>query len=248
MSAPAVLRPDSLPPDSLRPDEEPLAGYAAISRPAIAALALGLASPLILISPLLIFVPLAALAVAVMALRQIAASGGQLKGTWPATIGLCLATLFLGWGVTGQLSRQANLAERAERFADGWLALVHEGRLQEAHQLMRAGSDRIRNAEARTEHYQTDREASDALQRLFAAEPLKSFRAMGPRGTWQLDGIASQSRSGTTDQIVLKYLYDPGDGSGARPLWITIVRTDDGTARPADWQVRQTEAFLPQSI
>jgi hypothetical protein len=251
MSASAFSKSDSSlpePPDSLRPDEESLAGYAAISRPAVAALVLGLAAPLILISPLLIFVPLGALAVAILALRQIAASGGQLKGAWPATIGLCLATLFLGWGVTGQLSRQANLAGRAERFADGWLKLVHEGRLQEADQLMRAGSDRIRNPEARAEHYRIDIEASSSLQGRFGAEPLKSFRAIGPQGTWHLAGIASQSRSVDNDVIVLKYQYDRGDGSGPRPMWITVVRTAEQSTRPPEWQIRHAEAFLPQGI
>jgi hypothetical protein len=242
MSAPAL--PSS---DSLRPDEQPLAEYVAVSRPAIAALALGLASPLVLVSPLLIVVPLAGLAVAAFALRQSAASGGQLKGTWPATIGLCLATLFLGWGATQQFSRQAILSEQAERFASGWLALVREGRLQEADQLMRPGGERIRHAAALAEHYKENPEAGENLQATFAGDPLKAFRELGKAATYQLDGIAAQSRNGDSDEIVLEFVFEAPGGSGPRSMWITVARhASEEASRPADWQVRRVEAFPPQ--
>src|SRR3970040_1190307 len=95
---------DAPPAETLRPDEQALVQYAAVSKAAPGALALGLASPLILVTPLLLLLPLAGIVVAAVALRRIATSEGQLTGYWPATIGLCLATLFLGWGASYQLA------------------------------------------------------------------------------------------------------------------------------------------------
>jgi hypothetical protein len=229
--------------DDLHPDEEQLAGYVAISRPAVGALLLGLASPLILVSPLLVVIPLAGIAVATVALRSIAASRGQQKGYWMATIGLCLATLFFGWGVTRQLSRQSLLVAEAEQFASGWLQLAREGKLQEADQLMRESVSRIRNPAALAEYYQENREARENMQALFSREPLKSFRLIGPQGTFRFASIAGQSRHGNTDEVVLKYVYAGSDGAEPRSLWIRISR--EARAGTADWMVRTVEDRAP---
>ena len=61
----------------------------------------------------------------------IAASNGQLVGRLPAILGLCLAALFLGWGLTRHFSRQAALESAARRASEGWLALVQAGKLED---------------------------------------------------------------------------------------------------------------------
>jgi hypothetical protein len=233
------------PPDELHPDDGQLAGYVAISRSAVAALALGVASPLILASPLLFVVPLAGVVLAAVALRGIAASEGQLKGRWLATIGLCLATLFLGWGVTRQFSRQARLVEGAERFAGGWLELVRQGKLQEADQLLRERLQRISSPDALAEHYTKDREAARNMQMFFDGEPLQSFRTLGAAGSFRFNSLAGQSRSNEGDELVLKYDFDGGDGSSQRSLWITVARTYDARRGTSDWIVRRVEARAP---
>src|SRR5688572_30400891 len=232
--------------ETLLPEEQALVHYSAVSKTAICALALGLAAPLFLASPLLIVVPLAALAVAVVALRQIAASEGELKGTWLATIGLCLATLFLGWGMTHQIARTAVLAREAQRFAEAWLDLVREGKIQQADQLMRDAAARPRTEEELTEYYRTDREASENLQMFFGREPMKGFREAGAQVTYSLRRIAAQSRYSQSDEIVLEYAYDAGRGEGPRTMWISVSRQHNG--RKADWKVRSAEAFLPASV
>jgi hypothetical protein len=239
MTAPALQSTDEL-----QPDEESLARYAAISRTAVAALMLGVASALVLTSPLLIVVPLAAAAVAVIALRQIAASSGQLKGQWPATVGLCLATLFLGWGVTQQASRQAMLADRAEALVDHWLSLVKDGKLQQADQWRRPIVSRIEGDAALADLYGTDKEAANSLQMFFASEPLKSFQAAGPDVSWRLEGIAAQSRTSDSEELVLKYLFKAADGS-ERPMWISISRRLEGLSQRPNWEVQSVEAALP---
>lgn len=231
--------------DELHPDEQQLADYVAISRAAVGALLLGFASPLILISPLLLVVPLAGIVTAAVALRGIASSQGQLRGQWLATIGLCLATLFLGWGVTRQLSRQTIVVEEAEQFASAWLELVRQGKLQEADQYHNGRLQRITSPEALAEHYAKNREAADTLQGRFAGEPLKSFRTMGPGGGYRFDSIAAQSRSNQGDDIVLKYQFTPGADATPRNLWIRVGRTYDSRQGTADWIVSRVEGRAP---
>jgi hypothetical protein len=234
--------------ETVRPEEQAPAHYAAISKAAIGALVLGLAAPLFLASPLLIVVPLAGLALAVVALRQIAASEGELKGTWPATIGLCLATLFLGWGLTHQVTRKAELAEQAERFADGWLALVREGKLQQADQLMRDSASRPRTDEELAEYYKTNMEASENMQMFFGREPMQGFLAAGPQVTYALRRVASQTQYSSTDEIILEYEYESSQGDGPRTMWISVARRANDVGRPANWIVRSADAVVPVSV
>jgi len=231
--------------ETLRPDEEPLAHYAAVSRSALAALALGMASPLILVSPLLVIVPLAAVVVAGIALVQISRSRGQLQGRWPATIGLCLATLFLGWGVTRQVTRQATLAQEAVRFADDWLRLVREGKLHQADQLKRWGNDRIHSEQAMADFYEHNREASEGLQAYFSNEPLQGLRMLGPGGSVELEGIAGQMAAGTTDEVILRYRFGSPAENQPRRLWITVARKQGDSRQPAEWYVQAVDPFFP---
>jgi hypothetical protein len=233
--------------ETLRPDEEALVQYAAVSKAALVALALGLASPLILVAPLLLVVPLAGIVVAAVALRQIATSEPRLTGYWPATIGLCLSTLFLGWGATHQVTRQAVLASQAERLADGWLALVRDGKLQRADQMKRPAGERPRSDEELAEFYSADQEARDNLQSFFASEPMKSFLAAGPQVNYRHIRIAGQLRYGLTDQIVLEYRYQTKGGE-SRTMWITVMRTGRADGRPADWQVHAASDVLPMTV
>src|SRR5438128_216869 len=100
-----------LPPQPHLPDEKPVAEYRSIAPVALVAVGLGLASALVLITPLLAIIPCAAIVAGLVALRAISSSQGQLAGRAPAIAGLCLATLFLGYGLTRHLARQSLLEQ-----------------------------------------------------------------------------------------------------------------------------------------
>jgi len=242
MSAPALETSDRL-----HPDEQPLADYVPVSRLAVAALVLGLVSPLIFVSPLLVVVPLAAVVVAAIGLWQIGASGGQLKGHWPATIGLCLGSLFLGWGMTQQVSRQITLTDHAERLVADWLTLIKSGELQKADQFRRGASGRISDTKALVEYYKANPEATDGLQTFFANEPLKSFRAAGPQVDCRSHGIISSIKARDGEQLVVKYEFLSAEGIW-RPMWITVGRTLEGTAQTVNWEIRMVEATPPHGM
>src|SRR5256885_5271102 len=141
-------------PHGLLPDDQPVAHYRSVAPLAVVTLVLGFSSALILTTPLLAPVPVAAIVVGIAALRAIRTSGGQLAGRVPAIAGLCLATFFLGFGLSRHLARQSALEQRAREMADVFLRLLQEGRSQEAHQFRLSPVLRITAPEALVEHYE----------------------------------------------------------------------------------------------
>ncbi|MEX2173163.1 MAG: hypothetical protein WD872_02300 [Pirellulaceae bacterium] len=232
--------------EPLHSQDQSLAAYSAVSRLAVLCLFLGLASALILISPLLALVPLATAAVAVVALRRIGASDGQLTGRIPATIGLCLAALFFGWGAARQLSRQMAMAAQAQQVADGWLEVVREGRLREADQLMKTPYDRAPTPQAMDEYYQADMEATETMQSFFGSQPMLAYRKIGPQAQFHFDSAAGLRQDGFTDSVVLKYFYSGPESAAEIPLYITVARTTQSPSRRPGWYVQTARDSLPQ--
>jgi len=105
-------------------DVNNVAEYRSLSVMAIISLLIGLASPLCMISPVFMMLPLLGTFLAVITLRQIASSEGRLAGRWAATIGLVLC---IGSG-TSAFSRNAVVryvrSARAEEFGREWLTKI----------------------------------------------------------------------------------------------------------------------------
>lgn len=231
---------------ALRPDEKPLAEYRSVSGVAVAAAILGLASPLALLNPLLAPVPIAALVAAVVALQAIRGSGGQLVGRIPALVGLCLATFFLGWGFTSHLTRQSLLEQRAKEAVDGWLMLLQEGKVEQAHQYRLSPVARLSSPEALTDHYNSNKEAGEDLKSFRSSPGVRDLMTFGPDAKVQFEGLASTVRDGFSDIIVLKYSY--ARPAGARqPVWVHATRRyDDSTKRP-EWEIGGLSLSPPQN-
>ena len=230
----------------VHPDDAALEQYSSVSRSAILAVVLGPISALVLVSPLLAIVPLAAIATAVVALRQIANSEGRLLGAWPATMGLCLAMLFLGWGLSRQVTREIALARQAQDFADGWLILVRDGKVQLADQLTRPPSTRVHGKEAIEELYSTNKAAGEEIESIFASDMLKDYVGAGSGASFALEGVTAHTQFGFTDDIVLKYtvrLAKPA--SSPKALWITVERNIDELNGLSGWRITRVEGNPP---
>src|SRR5689334_16992757 len=116
-------------------ESDSLPQYRSISSLAVLALLFGLAAPLALVNPLLLAVPLAAVVLALFALRQIAANIEILSGR-----GLALTALFLGVAIlfytpVRLYSRYEVLKGTARELAETYLKLLQQGKFEEAHQL-----------------------------------------------------------------------------------------------------------------
>jgi len=102
--------------------------YRSLSTLAVVALALGLCSSLVLVSPLMMVVPLATVAIACLALKGIAASDGGLSGVRLAQCGLALAILFGVMSVARVQFRDQLLQSQVDQAARRWLSLAALGR------------------------------------------------------------------------------------------------------------------------
>lgn len=234
-------------PSHLRPDEKSLAEYRSVSRMAVAAACLGIASAVVLLTPLLVPVAVAAILIAVLALRAIAASGGQLVGRLPAMAGLSLAVLFLSWGTSRHLSRQAALETAARQVVAGWLRLIQEGQLEQAHQLRQAPERRLSSPEALQESYKKNPDAAKELQGFTSQNGVKALIAAGPSARLEYGGLTSAQHDGFSDQLQLKFTLErsPEQG-GPLPLWINIARRHNDQTRRAHWEPQSIDTNPPQ--
>ena len=118
--------------------------YRSLSSMAVVAFVLGLCSVAMFAGPLLVVVPLAAVAAALLALKGIAASGGGLSGARLAWWGLALAILFGAASSARVKVRDVIMQRQADAVAQQWVALAAEGRAEDMLVLMtRAAGDKL---------------------------------------------------------------------------------------------------------
>jgi hypothetical protein len=226
-------------PPSLNSHEQGLEQYRSISRLALLALGLGLASALVLVNPLLAPIPLLAVAVAVLSLRGIRASSGQMVGRVPAVAGLCLAMFFLGWGISARFSRAWTLESHARQFAEQWLRLVAEGDLQQADQLRVPAASRMGSTVLRKEFYEKNPQAQTELTAFFAKPEMRDFIALGKDVKIHFDSLDGNESSAYVDRLFLRYTFSDAQGTIVpRLLTITVKRQQDEDH--VDWQIEST--------
>lgn len=113
-----------------RSDELP--GYRPVSRLAVASLAAGLGSALVLFTPLAAMVPLVAIALALAALAGIRRAEGRIAGRWVALAALALAVGFVSQATTAAFADRWLAARRARATATAWIESIRAGRLADA--------------------------------------------------------------------------------------------------------------------
>jgi hypothetical protein len=113
-----------------RSDE--LAGYRPVSRLAVAALAAGCGSGLVLFTPLAAMLPLLAIVLAVAALAELRRGGGRIAGRWAALGGLALAVGFVSQAAASALADRWVAGRRAVATATTWIDSIRAGRLADA--------------------------------------------------------------------------------------------------------------------
>jgi len=115
--------------------ESPAGAYHSVSALAVIALVIGLLSPLAFAHELLWSLPLAGIALAVVAIVRIDRSDGMLVGRWAAVFGLAISLFCAAGAITQATTRRLWLAYRADRMTERFVELLREGKSREAHQL-----------------------------------------------------------------------------------------------------------------
>jgi hypothetical protein len=126
---------------SEHPDPE-LAGYRPVNGWALAALLLGFAGPLAFADPLLWWVPLVGIAIAIVALARIRRSDLPTVGRKAAIVGLILSLAVAAAAPTRLLTRNYWLVARADELANQWFERLRAGQTRQAYDLMFHSSPR----------------------------------------------------------------------------------------------------------
>jgi hypothetical protein len=108
------------------------ADYRTISVLALVSLVLGLTAPLCLMAPLLFALPIAGVALALLAIRRIAVSDGALIGRAAAMIGLALSIASMTAAYTHTTLVQELLSWQSRAVALEWIALLQAGKTEQA--------------------------------------------------------------------------------------------------------------------
>lgn len=148
---------------SFSTENDQVDGYRKLSRLAVWSIPLGLLSALSLISPLLWFIPLVAIAFALGGLWNISHSTDT-TGRRLALIGLVIALLFGTWGVSWTLSRQFIIKQQATKHAAEWFELMQNQEYMQGHQLCLDYYDRRPPGSSLEKHYainESDKELTE---------------------------------------------------------------------------------------
>ncbi len=121
-------------------DVQSLDGYRTLSVLALVSFVIGLAAPLAFAAPLARAIPLIGIGVALVALRQIAVSGGFLAGRWAATAGLALSVASLLSVLSYSQVTRFLQVRQAEEFGRSWLATLQSGDTERAFRLTSQGA------------------------------------------------------------------------------------------------------------
>ena len=218
--------------------EPELTQYRAISFWAVATLVAGLAAPLALIGPLLWWVPLVTIPLALLAFRQLRQPDPRYVGHTAAVIGVCSAALFFGWAITQRVSREARLVQEAQKLADDYLELILAGKIPEAHQIQTSAARRQANEANLEAYYEAQVEAGRDFRAFRDNEPVKSLSGQRGKIELQLAEVVRHTTEGLSDYCTLRYEITAGQVPGSSgSLWITVKRDSHSDTPGSDWQV-----------
>ncbi|HEY1598775.1 MAG TPA: hypothetical protein VGG64_04190 [Pirellulales bacterium] len=169
--------------------------YRAISVLALFALVLAVASVLAFAHPALWVMPLASVAVSLMALRRIAENPHRMLGRGIAIVSLLLALLLGAAAISRSAVSIARTRQEARLITDAWFDAVLHSRLETALELMQETGSRQSAGDDVVAHYRDDPKAAAAL-RSFAAMPLV-------RALRTVDGSATVRYLKTEEEVTL---------------------------------------------
>ena len=237
----------SVKPSSLSlPSEPELSQYRAISPWAVATLLVGLVSPLALVGPLLWWVPLVAIPLALLAARQLQQSDPLYVGRKAAIAGACLAALFFSWSVTQRISREVRINSEARQFADDLLKLILDGKLREAHQIQSAAARRQSPGSDLAAYYQAQADAKKDLEAFQKIDAVAAIAGKASDFEFAPGVVTRHTNDGPGDYFQLRYELVRGEfPTGTSTLWIAAKREHRPDSGTSEWQINSISLTEP---
>lgn len=179
--------------------------YRAVSGWAIAALILGLLSPLALVDVWLSVIPVAGIVVAVVALARIAWLAPALTGRKAALAGLFVAVLCASATAADQWFFWRSIDHEARQFAKAWFDFLSEDEPLKAHQLSLPPSRRQPLNEKLPDYYEKGEPWHDELEGYLAQPAIQRLLALGKQA--QVRYRATEASGGATHSIAVRQLF-----------------------------------------
>jgi hypothetical protein len=215
--------------------------YRSVSGAAIVGLVLSLLSPLALIRPILVGIPIAAGIVCVVALLRIRAAGGNRIGTTPAMIGLGLACLFAAAAPAQIIAYNRALHARARPIAQAWLELLQRREPHMAHQLTKPDLTRQALTDSLWSYYARDEAAGRELQEFVENPAVKLLLTLGDDAQIRFYEPYAVIRMTSSSHLVTQHFAvtyeDPAAGRTSFFVAVELERRDPGTGSGEQWRI-----------
>ncbi len=221
--------------------------YPRVSRAAVIALLLGIVSASALASPVLWFLPLVGIVLALVAVRSITQAAEPVAGRRAAVIGLVLSLIFIAWAPSRYFVRNELLYRQAREHCEYFLGLVLEGRLHEAHQLTLKKDNRLAPNANLNQAYNDNQEMADSFEGFCGGSPMKEIIALERRGQVRFVGRrdveAGRSLGASMDYVTEELAIDHDENGQTQtlPVLITIARTRNRGTGEVYWSIEEVE-------
>ncbi len=198
--------------------------YRAISGWAIAALILGLLSPLALVEVWLSLIPVVGIVVAVVALARIAWLAPALTGRKATLAGLFLAVLCASATVADQWVFWRSIDHEARQFAKAWFGFLAEDEPLKAHQLSLPPSHRQPLNERLPDYYEEGEPWHEELEGYLVQPVVQKLLELGGRARVQYHATEASGRDARTVGVrqLFAVTYDDA-GRGATTFLVRLA-------------------------
>jgi len=240
-------------------EDDTIEGYRPLSPIAIVSLLLGLASGLAMLNPVLWLVPLGAIALGVLAYLKIQRQHTEISGATLAMMAIIIGAFMFGLASVRHFYWQQKLNDKGAQFVSGWVELLKDGHLHQAHQYTLKKENRLKPDQDVATFYlpaeedlasTANREPLDSdslyqkMRTFFDCPELDRVIQWKDEADWQCSDIESRGYDRLRKNRVIEYTYHV---TGPNNEWvdfkIVVFRFDAGNV----WVVSNFELINASS-
>ena len=210
-------------PETRAADDPELSTYRSYSGLAVAALVIGLASPLALVGPVLWIVPGVGLLLGWIALRRLSRDASELAGRGAALGGIFFSILWASAAVSQTLSWTTWQTNEARRTADHWFEFLTNDRPAEAHLLTLAADTRPSDATSAEAFYALSADGRAGLEYFVKQRAVRFLLAHGKTCRARFWSSPGASIAAASDVVPLIYAITRDVGGEPTTFFVRVV-------------------------
>jgi hypothetical protein len=225
--------------------------YRPVSGWAVAALLLGLLSPLAFVGAIFWLLPVLGVAVSVLALRQFSMPDNVSTGRSAALVGLALGLVFGTAAPAAQWSETWLLKREARSLGEAWFAHLAAGQPAKAAQLAVSPNLRRPLDDKLWDYYRSGPEARKELEDLIAQPHVRTLLALGPRAKIRFYETGDVTRYEQRDLLTQYFAVTRDDQGRTKTFFVRVLteRSINPKTKRAGWQIMATSGGVrPTSL